>query len=76
MKPGSLVTSFQDVRESTGRAKSTFLPRLAEVLLRVFQGDFFSVNHKCQTHKTTQDLRHSKSEDIYIRQNTICMKDY
>lgn len=51
-KPGSLVTSFQDVRESTGCTKPTFLPVLAEVMLWFFEGDFF-VNHKCQTHKTT-----------------------
>lgn len=75
MKPGSFVTSFQDVRKLTGHAKPSFLPLLAEVLLRFLQGEFFFVNHKCQP-KTTQDLRHSESEDIYIRQNTICITDY
>lgn len=47
IKPGSLVTSFQDVRESTGRTKPTFLPVLAEVLLWFFLGDFlFTTNVK------------------------------
>lgn len=52
-KPGSLVTSFQDVRESTGRTKPTFLSVLAEVLLRFFQGDF----------SLTTNVKHTKPHE-------------
>lgn len=56
VKPGSLVTSLQDVRELTVHTKPTVLPVLAEVLLRFFQGDFF----------VTTNVKHTKPHETSV----------
>lgn len=76
MKPGSLITSLQDVRELTGQPKSMFLLMLAEVLLRSFRESILLTTNVKHTNHIRPQAQSKQRHLLYIRQDIIYMKVY